>query len=568
MSRTSVNIYGQHICKANRGFGGLVLLSLAIFALTFPAQAQKYGGGTGTAESPYLIYDADDMQSIGSDPNYWDAHFKLMANINLSAYTGTEFNIIGRYFGYNDPCNTPFEGVFDGNGHTISNFTHTSTGADYVGLFGYVTGQTAEIKDLGLISPDINAATGTRVAALAGHIDGGTISDCYVEGGSVIGNKYVGGLAGKAADAIIQRCFATCNVTGNDWGTGGLIGDASNTTISECYATGSVTAQQWGTGGLVGHQYRGQILTSYATGPVTGNNYGVGGLVGNGEEIFIAYCYAAGSVTGVDEVGGFVGYLHTSDILASFWDILTTGQPDGIGYNEENDPVEVYPRTTAQMQTESTFTSAGWDFVTPAWTIWEGMYYPRLAWENPLSGDFALDNLWMYQSLPGQTNSELTAIVSITDDLLSNSSYTYEWAFILPDDVTVAPIITVGAGPSDPCRTFAAPSCNEPNGLSDSGQTFTVRVTVTGNDHGNTGIAEAQFGIALLGDVNNDKMVNVIDRIIMNAYWRTGSAEPFTFRDCDINCDDSVNVIDRIIANAIWRGKLGSGSVSQPCPLR
>jgi hypothetical protein len=227
------------------------------------------------------------------------------------------------------------------------------------------------------------------------------------------------------------------------------------------------------------------------------------------------------------------------------------------------------------MQTESTFTSAGWDFIGETangtddiWTIWEGAYYPRLTWENPLSGDFGLDNLWMYQSLPGQTNSELTTTVSITDDPMANSSYTYDWEFILPDDVTVAPIITAGGGPSDPCCTFAAPFCNEPNGLSDSGQTFTVRVTITGAVFGNIGIAETQFGIALLGDVNNDKMVNVVDRIIMNAYWRRGSAEPFTFRDCNINCDGHVNVIDRIIANAIWRGKLGSGSVSQPCPLR
>jgi hypothetical protein len=357
-------------------------------------------------------------------------------------------------------------------------------------------------------------------------------------------------------------------VTGGDYGTGGLIGNASDTTISACYATGSVTADQLGTGGLVGHQYRGQILTSYATGPVKGNDYGVGGLVGNGEEIFIARCYAAGSVTGVDDVGGFVGYLHTGNILASFWDTLTTGQPDGIGYNEENDPVEVYPRTTTQMQTMATFTDAGWDFVTPAWTIWEGAYYPRLAWENPLTGDFAIDHTWMYQNVLSATRSDLTATVSIADDPLENTGYTYDWEFILPDDVTVAPAITGGGGFSDPCCKFAAPSCNEPNGLSDSGQALTVRVTVTGADYDNTGIAEAQFGIALLGDVNNDGMVNVIDRIIMNVYWRLGSAGDFTFRDCNIDCNGRVNLIDRIIANLIWRGKLGSASVSQPCPLR
>ncbi len=49
----------------------------------------------------------------------------------------------------------------------------------------------------------------------------------------------------------------------------------------------------------------------------------------------------------------------------------------------------------------------------------------------------------MYQNLPGQTNSNLTADVLITEDPLSNSSYTYEWEIILPDDVTAAPATAV-----------------------------------------------------------------------------------------------------------------------------
>ena len=108
----------------------------------------------------------------------------------------------------------------------------------------------------------------------------------------------------------------------------------------------------------------------------------------------------------------------------------------------------------------------------------------------------------------------------------------------------------------------------EPGGLSDSGQTFTVRVTVTGDDYGNTGVAEAEFGIALLGDVNNDGIINVADRSIANVFWRTGSAGDYTLRDCDVNCDGVVNVAGRSIANAIWRGIFGQNLVSSPCPLR
>ncbi len=185
-----------------------------------------------------------------------------------------------------------------------------------------------------------------------------------------------------------------------------------------------------------------------------------------------------------------------------------------------------------------------------------------------LSAQSSIDDSWMYQNVPGSANSKLTATVAVTDDPLGNSGYTYNWQFLLPTDVSLAPVTTAGGGTADTSWAFAAQSCNEPNGLSDSGQALTVRVAVTGNDYGNTAQAEVQFGIALLGDVNNDRVVNVADRSIINAYWRTGAAGSFTLRDCDINSDSAVNVADRSITNAVWRGTLGANSVTTPCPLR
>ncbi|UCF43769.1 MAG: hypothetical protein JSV99_02235 [Planctomycetota bacterium] len=182
--------------------------------------------------------------------------------------------------------------------------------------------------------------------------------------------------------------------------------------------------------------------------------------------------------------------------------------------------------------------------------------------------DFTINNLWMYQNLPGASGSNLTVGASITYDPNVNSSYSYEWEIIMPGDVSLAPTTVDGGGAGDGYWTFAARGCDEAGGLSDSGQAFTVRVTVTGDDYGNTGQAEAEFGIALLGDINNDGVVNVADRSIANAFWRTGSAGPYTLRDCDLSCDGVVNVADRSIANAIWRGTLGQNSVSEPCPLR
>ena len=182
--------------------------------------------------------------------------------------------------------------------------------------------------------------------------------------------------------------------------------------------------------------------------------------------------------------------------------------------------------------------------------------------------DLTINNLWMYQNLPGAASSNLIANVAVTVDPLSNSSYSYLWEFVLPSDVSLEPDTVDGGEPNDTFWCFATLNCNQVKGISDSGQVFKVIVTVWGNDYGNTGIAEQEFGIALLGDVNNDGIVDLADRSIINAFWQTGSAGTFTLRDCDLNCDGIVDVADRSIANVVWRGTLCKNEVTYPCPLR
>ena len=47
-----------------------------------------------------------------------------------------------------------------------------------------------------MIAPDVDAGTGSNVGSLVGRLRGGTITNCYVQGGSVSGATNVGGLAG------------------------------------------------------------------------------------------------------------------------------------------------------------------------------------------------------------------------------------------------------------------------------------------------------------------------------------------------------------------------------------
>jgi hypothetical protein len=81
-----------------------------------------------------------------------------------------------------------------------------------------------------------------------------------------------------------------------------------------------------------------------------------------------------------------VGLNVVADIFASFWDTQTSGEPNGIGNTVLVGTLEVYGRTTAEMQMQSTFTDHGWDFVN-IWEIVEGLSYPFLQWQIPFDID-------------------------------------------------------------------------------------------------------------------------------------------------------------------------------------
>ena len=393
----------------------LFLVMLYFSGLT--AQAQ-YGGGTGEPNDPYLIYTAEQMNEIGLHEYDWDKHFKLMADIDLSTFRGTDFNIIGYFVDWDD--NKPFTGTFDGNGYTISNFSYTSTDADSIGLFRYVKGKNAEIRDLGLIDPNIDGGTGNYVGSLVGWLRDGTITGCYVEGGIISGYDYIGGLVGVHGVAMmeegppftISNCYSTSSVQGT-WWVGGLVGSNSGT-ITNCYSTGiisggnsvgglagkngvvlavvnnqpvqepgmiyesystaSVFATGSGSGALVGTNYVGEIANCYATGSVEGPE-NVGGLVGRNRAT-TTNCFSTASVRGGNQVGGLVGN-NDGEVRVSFWDIETSAQTTSAGGTG---------LTTAEMQDLITFMEAGWDLAPhDVWVEPDGGGYPILWWQlSPL----------------------------------------------------------------------------------------------------------------------------------------------------------------------------------------
>jgi len=371
-----------------------VFFALLVTVIVTSAQA-KYSGGSGTPEDPYLISTSADMNQIGRNYTDLDKCFKLTADINLSAYTGTQFSLIGL------TAQNAFSGVFDGNGHTISGFTYTAEKGSNIGVFGYNGGT---VENVSLV--DVNVIGSYIVGGLVG-INGGYIRNCYSTG-VVSGSTYVGGLVGENGGSIsncystgnvngpndssdlgglvgwnymgqsyssISNCHSTGTVTGGDYSSnlGGLVGYNSGR-ISNCFSTGAVAGgdNSGGLGGLVGYNYYGPINNCYSTGSVvvTGvyASLGLGGLVGESYGS-ISDCYSTGDVNGgyySYDVGGLVGESYGS--ISSSYFLITSGPNYGGGT----------PLTDAQMKQQSSF--AGWSF-SDVWHICETTNYPKLIWQ-------------------------------------------------------------------------------------------------------------------------------------------------------------------------------------------
>jgi hypothetical protein len=341
--------------------GGYPVLS------TFNGYIPAEPPGSGSEADPYIITDSNELGTVWYRPS---ACYVMANDIDLAGIS---------WSGSVVPF---FSGVFDGNGYIVRNADVNMPGSDYVGLFGYV-GAGGQIRNLGL--EDVSIGGSRCVGGLVG-ISSGTISNCYSTGSVSGTDDSVGGLVGGNGGTI-SNCYSTGSVAGNGR-VGGLVGGNSYyATIIDCYSTGSVTGTGDYVGGLVGWN-GGTITNCYSTGSVTGTGSysSVGGLVGGNNGTIIG-CYSTGSLSGTDYVGGLVGSNVWGKISNSFWDVNTSGEPNsagGIG------------KTTAEMMTLLTFTSAGWDFTNETangtndyWRMCvNGVEYPLLSWQFALKGDF------------------------------------------------------------------------------------------------------------------------------------------------------------------------------------
>ena len=273
----------------------MLVMALLIPQWGWAQEIRKPSVGDGSTGNPYEISTAAELAWFRTYVNEGNLSVcaKLTDNIDLKDFchaADASNNIekswepIGSYDSY---PNKAYKGVFDGNGHTISNL-YIKVQRKGVGFFGCASGS---IKNITFDNAQVENTGNDSNYSMTGIVVGAgfatlqnlkTLNNCSVKSGA----KSLGGIAGNAKNCSNLENNAT--VIGV-YEVGGIVGVVnSNATLSSCVNNGMVTENRSGR---------------------------CGGIVGSLYKYTIEDCANYGNVTGTKEIGGIVGYAYGNSTI-------------------------------------------------------------------------------------------------------------------------------------------------------------------------------------------------------------------------------------------------------------
>ncbi|MEI3130275.1 MAG: S-layer homology domain-containing protein [Oscillospiraceae bacterium] len=278
------------------------------FSFTLPVSdswiayaADGFAGGDGSKDDPYRIETVGQLAYFGRVADAFNNKYIVLVN---------DLDLGGKYWMPKD-----FAGIFDGQGHTLSNLqvregvksNWWSTNSGFFALLGddntteYET-KICYVQNLTLKDANVDTASVDSGAILAGRVGNDVIiENCHVSG--KITAKYAGGLVGKVTvnnynegidHDYIRRCSVNATVIAPEYYAGGLVSQIDwgndsygSLTIEDCYVTGLVQGG-YAAGGFLGQTERNRCVTidhSFVTANVlapggTDKLGGVGGFAG------------------------------------------------------------------------------------------------------------------------------------------------------------------------------------------------------------------------------------------------------------------------------------------------
>ncbi len=242
-----------------------------------------YEGGSGTADDPYVVADAD--QFTATLHSYPSSCVKLSTDIILTAWETI----------------SEFSGTLDGGSHSVSGLC-----APFAELL------SGEVKNIRLKAIDITAGTG-NCGAIANNLSG-KVTSVGVQGKLSAPTKAASGdtglspVAGQAlGTAVIDNCYVDVetNIVGTNFAFGGLVGvikETNNVTMSNSTIDGKVTSSQNITkvGGVLGRKTnKNQTSQDKITGCLVNTEFALTG-------------------TGSNMVGGIFGALQGATVSGDY----------------------------------------------------------------------------------------------------------------------------------------------------------------------------------------------------------------------------------------------------------
>lgn len=278
--------------------------------------------GDGSTGNPYEISTAAELAWFRAYVNEGNLSVcaKLTDDIDLKDFCHAadasnniekSWELIGSYDSY---PNKAYKGVFDGNGHTISNL-YIKVQREGVGFFGCARG--GSIKNITFDNAQVENTGNDYNYSMTGIVVGAgfatlqnlkTLNNCSVKSGAkslggiagnarncsnlennatVIGVYEVGGIVGVVdGKATLSSCVNNGMVTGNRSGRcGGIVGSLYKYTIEDCANYGNVTGTKE-IGGIVGYAYgNSTIKRTLSSGDITSQESSAGIIVGNAKSI-------------------------------------------------------------------------------------------------------------------------------------------------------------------------------------------------------------------------------------------------------------------------------------------
>ncbi|MDR0763598.1 MAG: hypothetical protein LBF01_03785, partial [Bacteroidales bacterium] len=295
----------------------------------------------GSPQNPYKIYTASQLDSVRND---LDGNYILMNDIDLSDYIAQYYPDSGWLpIGGIGETQQPFTGVFDGQGHKITNLSINYPASNSVGLFAINAGI---IKNLGV---EGTVTGNTFVGGLCGTLAGETnrITTSYFKG-KIIGDTLAGGIVGVNMDGTLQDVYALADVTATGSRAGGIAGATGyNALTVDAFFSGNVQSGDNISGAIVGVNVDDAVINSAYFDSTFSGSSAIGGN-GGGDVTYTALATCEATFKSSYDSLDFENTWAIDDSL-SYPYLRIFGNPyyPQIGTGTEEDPYQIY--TVAQL---------------------------------------------------------------------------------------------------------------------------------------------------------------------------------------------------------------------------